>query len=1014
MALASISLLALASAAPALAAPAAVDLVWNIPAGPLHDALQIYAAKTRRQLLYPAALVAGRTAAALKGQFGPDEALTRILRGSGIKVEQAGPRVLVLRLAAVDRTVARPQPIAEVAAARPDAGPASADDLEPPASNAEDHGKAKGDPAEIVVTGTHIRGAQEASPIVTITQNDMRRRGDATVADALNRLPQAFNGVASPVTMLADTDRTGTNDTMATGVNLRGLGANATLVLIDGRRMAGTGALGNFTDVSAIPSAAVDHVEVLLDGASAIYGSDAVGGVVNIITKHSYEGADSSIRIGEDQGGGGAYVQASQTLGVPWDGGHLLLTYEYQHNDRLAAADRPYTADSNLTRYGGSNHDQFYSSPGNILGLNAAGTGYVPLYAIPSGDGVGLTPSDFVAGTVNYSAPYKLADIAPEIDRNALYFDVSQALDPKTTIDLEGRYNLRLYRAHETPGETIIQATPANPYYVSPNGAASELIGYSTDQAVGPTMGNGASRSYDLSLGLKRDLGHTWRLDGYVGVAGELGRSYVNHLINSGNFDEALGNTPDNPTTTFSTAIDGFYNPYGDGTSNSRLLRDFIGDGWNKTTDSSTISTASLEADGALFSLPGGPMRAAFGVQFRHERFGTTTYSDTYGTEVDVLGGVVYRRDVSSAFGELNIPLIGAANALPGVERLELSVAGRVEHYDDVGTTANPKIGLIWRPIEDLLVRAAYGTSFRAPALPEIGQPSLIAPTNLSFGSTSTLVLLQYGGNPNLKPETAKTWTAGFDWTPKARSGFRLGLSWFDIQFDNQIDDPGVRNLATVLTNPAFDSLVQFVNGANAADLAKVNALLAKAPPGLATLFPASAYAAIVDARYLNTASTEVSGFDLTLDQTLTLGSNRLGLSASGSYLDTFKQSQVAGAPAESILDTPNNPVNFRGHATADWSQGPYEAAFTLNYVNRYKDPVAHRAVDAWTTCDLSLTWRSPAKSGPASGVAVSLFVQNLLDADPPFYDNPQAIGYDPANADPFGRIVSMQLTKHW
>lgn len=1008
--------LILTLASPAVVQAADPTVRLDIKPGPLDGALQAFAKQAHQQILFTSAIVSGRRSAGLHGQFSPEEGLRRLLLQSDLESQRTGKNVFVLK----ERrpTPAQNLAVGGVATAAPAALPAGQpmDGAPPePSPTPTPTPTSLNEVSEVVVTGSHIRGLDtSASPVVTITRDDLRRDGDATIADALERLPQNFGGAGTPVSALSGADRSGNNLAYAQGVNLRGLGPSSTLVLIDGRRMAGTGLLGDFADVSAIPTAAVDHVEVLLDGASAIYGSDAVGGVVNVVTKRDFEGAESSVRFGQDAGGVATSLQLTQTVGVKWDGGHLLVAYDLQHDDSLPASARPYTANSDLTALGGSNHDAIYSSPGNILGLNASGAAYVPTYAIPSGTGLNLTPSSFLAGQVNYLNMYQDTDVVPKQDRNGLYIDLSQDLDARTELNLEGRYDLRVYKARTAASETILQVTDANPYFVSPTGATSDLIGYSSAGALGPIVQSGRSQSFDFSIGLNRSFGRTWRVETYAGFTEEAGRSYDGNLLNSGFLNEALGTTPDDPTTSFNTATNGFFNPYGNGSSNSKTILNFIGSGYNRLVDISQVSTFSLQADGVLFSLPGGEVKAAFGAQFRHERFDPSTFSMTSGTTPYYEGGQAYERDVGALFGELNIPIIGPANALPAIRALQLTVAGRVEHYDDVGTTANPKVGLVWRPLDDFTVRGTYGTSFRAPSLSEIDQPSSVSPDLLAKGASQALVLLEYGGNTGLKPETATTWTVGAEWAPRWIPGLKLSATWFDIDFTNEIGDPGQQYLLTVLSNPAYASLVTPINNANPADEAKVEALLAKTSGSLAGLFPASAYTAIVDARYVNSASLLVKGVDIDASYRFALGQNTFGLTGTGSYLYDYSQRQTPDAPPQQLVSTAGQPVDFRGRLIADWARGPYSAAVIINYVDSYKDPIAERRIDAWTTCDLSLSWRSPAKSGPTQGVTVTAAAQNLFDQDPPFYDSTLGFGYDPANASPVGRVASIQATKRW
>lgn len=1007
---------ALLTTASARAAASPAQLV-DIPAGPLGPALQTLAAQTHIQLMFSSAIVAGHRASALKGRFTTDEALERLLAGTDIHIQHQDPSLVILE-APAGQTLALPGPpfSGAPATSAPLGSPQGSTTVAPdgPADVTAPVATSETKPTEVVVTGTHIRGVRAiASPTLEITADDLVRQGDATAADALERLPQNFNGQATPISSLLGSDRAETNTALSQGVNLRGLGASATLVLINGRRMAGSGQLGDFADVSSIPTAAVDHIEVLLDGASAIYGSDAVGGVVNVIMKHDFSGAETSLRYGVDSGGVGGSVQFSQTFGLTWTGGHALFAYEYQHDDAIPASARPYTADADLTRLGGTNHDIIYGSPGNILALNAAGSAYVAAYAIPGGSGVGLTPADFTAGTSNLFNFNLGTDLTPAQERNGFYLDLAQDLDPRTTVDLQARYNLRVFHSAAPASETILQVTNANPYFVSVNGETSDLIGYSLYGADGAARTSGTDKNFDLSLGLSRDVGRTWRIQAYAGYAEEVGRVFYSHVLNSDHLNEALGTTPDNPATGFSTATDGFFNPYGSGSSNAAAVVDFVTDGYGGYVDTSQIATLNLQADGTLLQLPGGAVKGAFGVQYRHERFDPNLF-ELETDEPFNEGGVAYTRDVASAFGELNIPIVGSANARPGLERLELSIAGRIEHYSDVGTTANPKVGLVWKPIGELSLHATYGTSFRAPALSEIGTPTSIYPQVLPNGSSQAIVLLELGGNPDLKPQTATTWTAGFDYRPAWLKGAHFGASWFDIDFTNQIGQPGVANVDTVLTDPAFASVVTRIDNTNPADEAKVQALLNKAGSSLAGVFPLSSYSAIVDGRYVNSASLVVSGVDFNADYTLPLGPNRLTAAFAGSYLYDYTQRQTPQSAPEKLLSTAGYPVDFRGRVSLGWTRGPYEALAVVNFVDSYRDPTANRLVAAWTTLDLSLSWKSPAASGPFKGLTLTAAAQNVFDQDPPFYDSYLGFGFDPANANPFGRVVSVRIDKRW
>lgn len=979
-------------ASPVMAAPqeATQTVAFDIRAGTLDTALIAFATQSGRNLVYSPSLVAGRQSEGLRGPFTPEAALERLLAGMAIDIHRRGDKAFVLK------------------ARRPGAAPAASLDAAAPIEGVLDEPSQL---SEIVVTGSLIRGpAQGASPIVTVSRDDLDRTGKSTVADMLTDLPQAFGGNASADTNLANTDGTGANPTVSTGINLRGLGASATLVLVNGRRMAGSGLMGDFADISTLPTAAVDRVEVLLDGASALYGSDAVGGVVNVILRKDFDGAETRARIGGATGGGAFERQFAQTLGKTWDSGHALISYEHWQRDHVAAADRAYTADADLRPLGGTDHRFFYSHPGNILLL--AGGSYVPTWAVPAGQlGAGLMAASFQAGKVNYENQRAQSDILPEQNRDGVYAAFGQQLTPRLELNGDVRLARRKF-AFALPGSVnIFSVTSANPHFVSPNGATSNVIGYSFTDELGPLRATGNSTSLASSLGADIDLGRTWRASLYGAYAEDVTRRDGRHRLNTRFLNEALGAIADDPTTSYSAARDGYFNPYGDTGTNNKAVLDFIGSGYLLTRYVSTVKTLNGQADGTLLTLPGGPVKLAFGGQYREEHFDTRTIAMTSrATPTTTLTGP-FERKILAGFAELRAPLVGPDNARPGLQRLELSLAGRVEHYDDVGTTRNPKIGVVWSPIQSLNVRASYGTSFRAPSLPEVFQPQDGGPSFLAAGGGVTkLVFIRYGGNLNLQPEHAKSWTAGVDYVSRLVSGLRLSATWFDTRFRGQIGTPVYDNISNILGNPAYAPFVQTLDPNNAADQAKVAALLAGTTS--AGLYPTTAYTAIVDGRNVNTGGLHVQGVDLTARYGLPLGGGKLDLSGSLSYLLDYKRKVTPESAWLSLLDQARQPVDLRTKLGATWTRSAWSLTSGLNYVDDYKTAQG-KPIDSWTTIDAQLAWRSQATNW-SQGLSLALSVQNLFNADPPFYDDPQGVGYDTANADPLGRFVSLQLTKRW
>ncbi|MBI1198948.1 MAG: TonB-dependent receptor [Phenylobacterium sp.] len=1014
------SALGLASAmasTPAFVIAAETAIAFDIRSGTLEAALVAYSAQSHRQLLYSAALVAGRQAPALKGRFTADEALERLLSGSGLVAGRTVDGSIILRARPATGPTGMSGPAADGvirAAAQsvleaPDGAPSSDRAMEtapaaPPTMI-----------AEVVVTGTHLRGVGSGpSEVVTLDGEALTKRGYATIGEALASLPQNFGGVGTPTSLLAGADPLGTNTFAASGVNLRGLGSDATLVLVDGRRMAGTGSKGDFADVSAVPAVAVERVDVLLDGASALYGSDAVGGVVNIHLRKSLDGAETRARYGVGSGGAAEETQFAQALGKTWQGGRALLAYEYYHRADLLGADRDYAASTDLRAFGGTDHRAIYSSPGNVLRLDSATSTYVPIYAIRAGPtGAATGTGDFVAGEINLQNQRAGTDLLPDDRRDSVYGHFDQSLSARVTVDLDGRYTRRRFTFLSAPSTALISMRPANPNYVPLPGLTTQQIGYSFANDLGASISGGYAESLGLSAGLKVDLWGDWRAEAYGAFAQEVGARKYTNVVNTRFLSEALGNIADDPATSYSAVRDGYFNPYGAGKANSAAVLSFIGSGFSRQVSRNEVDTLSVQADGTLFSAPGGRVKLALGVQRRTETFDQKNLVFTSTVAPSATRKPGYDRAVSSAFVELRAPIVGPDNALPGIAALDLSVAGRVERYDDVGTTADPKLGVIWKPRSDLTVRVSYGTSFRAPTLSEVFEANDLGASLLQKGPSKLLSVIRYGGNQDLKPETATSWSAGVDFAPETLPGLRLSATWFDTRFRNRIARPALDHISTALSDPAFSPFVTFLDPSKPADLATINGLITDPTFAFPGLFPADAYGAVVDARYVNTASTRVEGIDLAATYGFDRGPDRFEASLSATYLARYDQQLTPNTPAVSLLDTPGEPVDWRARASFDWSRGPWSATVSANHVDSYGDG---ESISSWTTFDLQGRWRPAAAShaNPLHDVTVVVSVLNLFDRDPPFYDSPQGVGFDAANASPMGRFASIQLTKAW
>ena len=330
---------------------------FDLPAEPLDKALQAFAIQAHCQISYEPSLVSGIQAPPLKGEFTRADALSVLLKGTNLKavnIDQAVIRVLQKGVPASRETTS------ETSSSNASGGPArlagdgsnanagaeAAPGSDRTASGKGDDKSRDKDLEEIIVTGTHIRGISMASPTIEIGREEIDRSGYTSIADLMQSLPENFGGGYNPATIVGNTQvNSYLNPTGASAPNLRGLGPGSTLTLIDGHRMA-SGLAGGGADIASIPIDAIDRIEVLADSASAIYGSDAVAGVVNIILKRNYDGAKTSLSYGFAPDGGGAQKRASQLFGMHWDGGDALIAYEHVHQDAVDARDRAFTSSS--------------------------------------------------------------------------------------------------------------------------------------------------------------------------------------------------------------------------------------------------------------------------------------------------------------------------------------------------------------------------------------------------------------------------------------------------------------------------------------------------------------------------------------------------------------------------------------------------------------------------------------------------------------------------------------------
>jgi outer membrane receptor protein involved in Fe transport len=941
---------------------------YDIGSQDLGAAINQLALKTGQPIIVADALVKGLRSPVLRGRYSAEDALAILLRGTGLRAVKVGNTLVVQESGVTEQ--------------------------DEPAG-------------EILVTGSRIRGrGPVGAPVITIDRSTIDQNGFSTTQQIVQSIPQNFSGGASEGASGLLTGAGNGNAGRGSGVNLRGLGQGSTLLLINGDRPPLGGFSGTFADLSVIPASVIERVEIVPDGSSAIYGSDAVAGVVNVVTRNNFRGAETSFRIGTADGDAQEY-QVSTMIGTRWATGNIVVAYEFYHRDNLAANDRRYITDD-LRPFGGGDYRSNYASPGTIY------AGGQP-YAIPAGQfGNGLTPGQLTRGVVNRSNGWDGVDILPEQQRHSVFFSVRQDVGDNLSFYARGLGTWRKFDIAVRTGVDSRRTVPVtNPYYVDPIGTRQPIgVNYSFSRDLGNERNRGAVGAYGGTVGLEWTAGR-WTID----LHGSWGRQderydYLNR-VNSARLALALADT--NPATA--------YNLLGDGPSTNPATIESIR-GYNKRRWDAEVWSATLRADGPLFALPAGDVRLAVGGEYREDRYRdreSISYTAALAPRNLALTPLPGARVVKGAYAELLVPVFGEGASVPFFRRLDLSAAIRSEQYSDFGTTTNPKFSLAWEPVGGFSLRGSFGKSFRAPGFTELRQdPDTIAyfafpvvDPQSTTGMSNILVIRQ--NDPNLGPERATTWTLGADLKPAALPGFRAGATWFKVNYRDRIGSIAT-GLAGVLINRDIYAPVLTFNppAARVAELFASPYYL-----DLAGIPSTAPIVAIADASVRNLSVVKQSGLDLDLQYDFNLGGGNAQVGAVATYIFGIQQQLTETSAPVNVVDTVGNPIDLRVRGRATWSKDGFGAAFYVNYADGYTNRTVtpSQRVSSLTTFDLNLSYSFQRETGPLRGLRIALNASNILDTDPPFLSyvaGTMAVGFDGENASPIGRFVALQITKSW
>ncbi len=423
-------------------------------------------------------------------------------------------------------------------------------------------------------------------------------------------------------------------------------------------------------------------------------------------------------------------------------------------------------------------------------------------------------------------------------------------------------------------------------------------------------------------------------------------------------------------------------------------------------------------ADGELFSLPAGPIRAAFGAGYRRDGY---ELIDHRGLEKPL----DLHRTIRSAFGELNIPLL---KDMPGVRSLSFTAAARYDDYSDFGSTLNPKLGLLWEATQGLSFRTSYGRSYRAPVYQDMQLNNTVVVANVpnpSAANGNTILMMLSNGNPDLGPERAKTRTGGFSFAPPSLPGLKIDANYYHIEYADRIGSGfggSFPSLFLQSTAPYTDILTsnptqQQIQQARQLGISGLGLFVSRVgpyalPPGT----DETNSQVILDNRFRNNAFTQQRGVDFSAGYDVEAGQTRIAMSLAGQYIIESKRRVTSTSPEVDAVNSVYYPVDLKMRGGIALSRQQAAAGIFVNYVDSYRDPanVARPHVSSWTTVDLNLAYHFGASADPQRGTSLAFNVQNLFDRDPPFIVNSINTGYDPTNATALGRFLSMSLTHHW
>jgi iron complex outermembrane recepter protein len=879
----------------------------------------------------------------------------------------------------------------------------------------------------VEITGSAIKriDAEAALPVTVIRTEELSKQGVTTAEQAVQRI------VANQSNLGASSSIGGTTGGKAEA-DLRGLGgptgtnANKTLVLLNGRRIANHSFDAAAVDLNAIPIAAVDRIEVLRDGASALYGTDAIGGVINFVLKRNFQGVELGVTLQQPSAGSAGSTQRASIVTGFGDKNtfNVLAALDLRKQKALPATARKFGATGILgsTRGDVTAGTSGTAFPGDVGGFEPSGPNCDPPFSVPRN----TTPADN-SGAFN-SCRY---DFTRSIDLIPKNEQVTALL--RGTLNLSAEHSLSAEILHANskatsrvaPAPTTSLIPQSSPFWPAGATAAEIRDLNSTDPAA--TVLGGAANWRQVPAGKRTSGDNTTTQRALIEAEG---------LFSGFDYRAAVGQSRNESTASVKGGyvndsliqqgvFDGVINPFGTHTAanfgqtpagvaaiaNAQVLA-------NTVLGKSTLNFVDARLSRDLFAMGGGKAAAAFGVEYRQEKssFVNTDITAELGSlGIDPDGDTTGSRKVGAAYAELNFPF---------AKNFDITAAARYDKYSDIGNTVNPKLAFRFRPADTVLVRGSANQGFRAPTLYEVYQPQALSFTTDNYddpllcpggtavaGASSGVVcgqqvLLRNVGPASdgrgagaLEPEKSTAFSIGVGFEPL--SGLSLTLDAWRLKVKNLIS--GVPEQAI------FGDTTRY-----AARFVRCSQLPTSGPGILrgdvdTCLNPGFDPIAYIDSPTENLGQLNVEGIDFAMAwRTNAAGWGKFGVSLDGTYLTKYKyQREFNGTFINALGRYSDNAPVFRWqhYLALDWSMGTWGATLGQRYKSSYVDQVPDNKVKAYFIHDLSFTWTG------LQGLTLTAGVLNLFDEDPPrsFQSTTFQRGYDPRFTDPLGRTYMLK-----